>query len=183
MRIRIGFLAASLIGLGATLSSADVTRSTPSGFSIRHEIEVTAPPSKVYDSLVKFVGSWWNPAHTYSGMAKNLSIDAVPGGCFCERLKNGGGVEHMRIVYVAPDEVLRMTGALGPLQSSGVAGSLTWTLVSTRSGSKVVLTYNAGGFVEGGFDKIALAADSMLAEQLFRLKTFVETGSPTPPQR
>ena len=86
----------------------------------------------------------------------------------------------MRVVYIAPDEVIRMTGALGPLQSSGVAGSLTWTLTSTSNGSKILLTYSAGGFMEGGFEAIAPAADAMLGEQLQRLKTFVETGSPTP---
>ena len=51
--------------------------------------------------------------------AKNLSIDARPGGCFCEKLPNGGGVEHARVVYVAPREVLRLSGALGPLQGVG----------------------------------------------------------------
>ena len=180
MRIRIRFLAALPICLLASIASADVAHVTSSGFLIRHEMEVAAPPGKVYDSLVKQVGSWWNPAHTFSGLAKNLSIEARPGGCFCEGLRNGGGVEHMRVVYVAPDETIRMSGALGPLQSSGVAGSLTWSLTSTPKGSKIVLTYSAGGFIDGGFERIAPAADSMLGEQLHRLKNFVETGSPTP---
>ena len=179
MRIRLRFMAAFLISLASRISSADVARVTSSGFLIRHEMDVAAPPAKVFDSL-KQVGSWWNPAHTFSGVAKNLFIEARPGGCFCERLRNGGGVEHMRVVYIAPDEVIRMTGALGPLQSSGVAGSLTWTLTSTSNGSKILLTYSAGGFMEGGFEAIAPAADAMLGEQLQRLKTFVETGSPTP---
>ncbi len=183
MRIRIQFLAALLLCLLPAMSTADVARLTSSGFLIKHEIEVAAAPAKVFDSLVKQVGSWWNPEHTYSGAAKNLSIEARPGGCFCERLRNGGGVEHMRIVFVAPDEMIRMTGALGPLQGSGVAGSLTWTLTGTASGSKILLTYSAGGFMEGGFEPIAPAADAMLGQQLHRLKIFVETGSPTPAPR
>jgi hypothetical protein len=28
--------------------------------------------------------------------------------------------------YAAPGELLRMSGALGPLQASGLAGSFTW---------------------------------------------------------
>jgi len=34
--------------------------------------------------------------------------------------------------------------------------------------------------MEGGFEKMAPAADGMLGEQVQRLKLFVETGSPTP---
>ena len=33
--------------------------------------------------------AWWDGQHTYSGDAKNLSLRAVPGGCFCERLADG----------------------------------------------------------------------------------------------
>ncbi|MEX0600366.1 MAG: hypothetical protein WD205_06975, partial [Rhodothermales bacterium] len=55
------------------------------GFSIRHEAVVEAAPAAVYEMLVDNVGRWWSPSHTYSGDAANLSIDARPGGCFCER--------------------------------------------------------------------------------------------------
>src|SRR5436189_3620279 len=101
---------------------------TPTGFLIKLEVSVNAPAAKVYDALVGQIGAWWNSQHTYSGDAKNLSIDARPGGCFCEKLPNGGGLEHARVIYVAPREVLRLSGALGPLQASGVAGTLTWKL-------------------------------------------------------
>jgi hypothetical protein len=122
---------------------------------------------------------WWNPEHTYSGDSRNLSIDARPGGCFCERLGDGGGVEHMRVIYVAPRETLRMSGALGPLQSSALAGSLTWRLTSAPPGTNVELSYRVGGFIEGGFEKIAPAVGAVLGEQLQRLKMFIETGNPT----
>jgi uncharacterized protein YndB with AHSA1/START domain len=179
MRCRPAILSFLLVCSLPVVASARVTRVTSSGFLITHEADVAAPPFKVFDSLVRQVGSWWNPEHTWSGSAKNLSIDAHAGGCFCEKLANGGGVEHMRIVFVAPDEMIRMTGALGPLQSSGIAGSLTWAITKTTSGSKVILTYSVGGFMDGGFEQIAPAADGMLGEQFGRLKMFVETGSPT----
>jgi hypothetical protein len=76
-------------------------------------------------------------------------------------LKEGGGLEHMRVIYVAPGEVLRMSGALGPLQGSGVAGSLTWSLAATTAGTTVELSYSV-----------------VLEEQLRRFKLFVETGKP-----
>ncbi len=68
---------------------------------------VLATPARAWKSLVD-VGAWWDPEHTYSGSTRSLRIDARPGGCFCERLKGQGGVEHARVVQVAPavDQVL-----------------------------------------------------------------------------
>ncbi|HEY1328722.1 MAG TPA: SRPBCC family protein [Casimicrobiaceae bacterium] len=154
--------------------AADVS---PNGFLARHESTIDAPPSKVYDALVRDVGSWWSEQHTYSGDSRNLSIDARPGGCFCERLPNGG-VEHMRVVQVRSNEMLRMAGALGPLQASGVSGSLTWKLSPAGTGTRLELTYSVGGFIAGGFDAMAPAVERVLGEQAQRLKRYVETGTP-----
>jgi uncharacterized protein YndB with AHSA1/START domain len=152
---------------------------TSNGFVVKFDVSVNAPAAKVYDALVGQIGSWWNPEHTYSHDAKNLSIDARPGGCFCEKLPNGGGMEHLRVVYVAPPQVVRFSGALGPLQASGVAGSMTWKLTDGPDSTRLELTYSVGGFIQGGFEKIAPAVEAMLREQLDRLKLFVETGKPT----
>ena len=151
-----------------------------SGFSIEHEVLIDAPPSEVYRSLVHQIGEWWNPQHTYSGDSKNLSIDPRPGGCFCETFPTGGGVEHLRVVHLVPGALLRLSGGLGPLQASGVAGSLSWKLTSAGSSTTVEVTYVVGGFMEGGFERIALAVKGVIGEQLRRLKLFVETGRPTP---
>jgi uncharacterized protein YndB with AHSA1/START domain len=155
---------------------------TPNGFLLKFEVSVNAPAAKVYDALVGQVGSWWDPQHTYSGDAKNLSIDARPGGCFCEKLPTGGGIEHARVIYVAPREVLRLSGALGPLQASGIAGTLTWKLTSGTDNTRIQLSYSVGGFIDGGFEKMAPAVESVLRVQLDRLKQFAETGKPTATQ-
>jgi uncharacterized protein YndB with AHSA1/START domain len=146
---------------------------------VQFDVSVNAPPAKVYEALVGQIGSWWNPEHTYSHDAKNLSIDARPGGCFCEKLPNGGGIEHARVIYVAPREVLRLSGALGPLQASGVAGTLTWKLTSGTDNTRIQLSYSAGGFIDGGFEKMAPLVENVLRQQLDRLKQFAETGKPT----
>jgi uncharacterized protein YndB with AHSA1/START domain len=152
---------------------------TPAGFLVKLETDVHAPPAKVYEALVTQIGLWWNPEHTYSHDAKNLSIDPRPGGCFCEKLPNGGGMEHLRVVYIAPPQVVRFSGALGPLQASGVAGSMTWKVTGGSDTTRFELSYSVGGFIPGGFEKIAPAVEAMLREQLDRLKRFVETGKPT----
>ncbi|WP_222619328.1 SRPBCC family protein [Undibacterium hunanense] len=165
-------------------TSAEVINISPNGFLIRHEVQLNVPAEQAYDQMVNQVSTWWNPSHTYSQNAKNLSIDARPGGCFCEKLPNGGGVQHLSVVYVAPGKTLRMTGALGPMQGSGLAGSMTWdfsAIKATETGkalSKLVLTYSVGGYMPAGFDKMAPAADGMLGEQLTRYKNLVNTGKP-----
>ena len=83
--------ASALVMLSGTPAQS-APQVTPNGFLVKFEVSVNAPVAKVYDALVGQIGSWWDSEHTYSGDAKNLSIDARPGGCFCEKLPNGGGI-------------------------------------------------------------------------------------------
>jgi uncharacterized protein YndB with AHSA1/START domain len=178
-RCSLGTLALVMLSGMRAQSAPEVT---PNGFLVKFDVSVHAPAAKVYDALVGQIGSWWDSQHTYSGDAKNLSIDARPGGCFCEKLPNGGGIEHARVIYVAPREVLRLSGALGPLQGSGIAGTLTWKLTSGTDNTRLELSYSVGGFIDGGFEKIAPGVETVLRVQLDRLKQFAETGKPTATQ-
>jgi uncharacterized protein YndB with AHSA1/START domain len=162
--------------LAALPAGAEVVSVQSSGFLVRHEILIDAVPARVYSGLVA-VADWWDPAHTWSGEARNLSMDARPGGCFCEELP-GGGVQHLEVVYAAPGKMLRLYGGLGPLQDAGLAGSMTWRLAAADRGTKLTLTYSVGGFYEGGFAAIAPAVNMMLEGQIARLKSYVETGFP-----
>jgi uncharacterized protein YndB with AHSA1/START domain len=159
-------------------SNGEVTAVTPTGFLVKRELSVPAPSATVFATLTE-IERWWNPEHTYSGDAHNLKIDLKAGGCFCERLANGGSVRHLEVAFYEPGRVLRMTGALGPLQSNGLAGSLTLTVRETTPGKSVIaMTYSVGGFMAEGVDKLAAPVDLMLGEQLTRLKSFIETGDP-----
>jgi uncharacterized protein YndB with AHSA1/START domain len=158
---------------------AEVVESLPTGFMVRMQVLVRAPAARIYDSLVRRICLWWDPAHTWSGDSANLSLDARPGGCFCERLP-GGGVSHLTVVYAAPGKMLRLSGALGPLQDSGVAGSLTWTLSPTDTGTMVDLSYSVGGYRNGGLIEMASPVDEVLNVQLQRPRRYVETGRPEP---
>ena len=183
MRRRILLSGIALCAVAGT-SPAEVVNVAPNGFAVKHVTTIQASPENVYAALTGKVGSWWNPEHTYSHDSRNLSIDSRPGGCFCEKLGNSGGVEHMRVVFAWPGQLLRMTGALGPLQGSGLAGSMTWKLTAATGATgaagatSLEFSYSAGGYMQGGFEKIAPAVDAVLGEQLARLKAFVETGKP-----
>ncbi len=159
---------------------AEVVESSAAGFAIKSVVRIAAAPDRVYAAVVQDVGRWWDPAHSYSGDARNLSIDPRPGGCFCERLGDQGGVQHLAVVFVAPRQRLRLTGGLGPLQDSGVAGSLTWDFAGKDGATELTVTYVVGGFRPGGLQGLASPVDSVLTGQLQRLKNFVERGTPTP---
>jgi uncharacterized protein YndB with AHSA1/START domain len=172
---------AILFAILAAPLRGEVIESTAAGFLVRNTAAINAPPAKVYAALTDGVGGWWDPAHTFSHDARNLSLDAKPGGCFCERLPDGGGVQHMRVVYASPDTLLRLTGAIGPLQEAALVGTMSWNLLQTGGGTTVELSYTVGGFRAGGFRDLATVVDGVLRGQLTRLKAFVETDRPDGP--
>lgn len=143
-----------------------LTRVSETGFGVRHETTVGVTADEAYRALVDDVGSWWQSDHTFSGDAANLSIDARPGGCFCESLPDGGGVTHLTVVHADPGKLLRLAGGLGPLQSEAVAGSLSWSLEATEAGTRITLTYNVAGEVEAGLAAWARPVAGVLKAQL-----------------
>ena len=159
-------------------AAAEVKSATPNGFEAATTVTIAAPPDRVYAAFGE-VGRWWSSSHTFSRDAANLSLELRAGSCFCERLKDGGTVEHMRVVYAAPGAGLRLRGALGPLQAEGVDGALSWTLAPVEGGTNVTESYVVGGYIRGGMEPWAPRVDRVLDEQLQRLKNFVE-ASPCP---
>ena len=120
-------------------ASAEVKSVTANGFEVATTGTIAAPSDRVYAALGE-VGHWWDPSHTFSRDATNLSIELRAGGCFCERLKDGGSVQHLQVVYAAPGQGLRLRGALGPLQTEGVDGTLNWTLKPGEGGTNVTVS-------------------------------------------
>jgi len=179
--LKIGRGALALIAILATAAAgtnAEVMESSEIGFLSRNEAVIAAPPLEVYGALIDRIAAWWDPAHTFSGDSQNLSIEPKAGGCFCERLPGNGGVRHLTVVFLSPGKEVRFTGALGPLQQSGLAGSMTWKLSPDGRTTKVELTYSVGGYHRGGLRGLASPVDSVLRGQLLRLKSYIETGRP-----
>lgn len=165
-RITLGACLLGLISLGA---QAEVTHQAAGGFTIKHQTETSLAPDQLYRALTNDVRDWWNPAHSYTGNGDNLRIDARGGGCFCEQLANGS-MEHMRIVYAETGKLLRMMGGLGPLQTIAAGGPLDWAITATDVGSKLTVTYQVGGYLEGGLQAWAEPVDGVIGEQVLRLK-------------
>ncbi|HEY3888351.1 MAG TPA: SRPBCC domain-containing protein [Caulobacteraceae bacterium] len=173
---------ALLIAMGMALASpaaAAAVNARPGGFEVREQAQIAAPPTRVYAAIGQ-IGQWWLSEHTYSGDAKNLSLDLKAGGCFCERLPDGGSARHMGVILVQPNKTVRLEGALGPLATTGGIGHLTFALSPKDAGTSVVLTYDFGGYASGGMDRWAAPVDGVLGEQLDSLKRYVESGRGAP---
>jgi uncharacterized protein YndB with AHSA1/START domain len=169
-RIMLGLVLAA----SAAPAAAEVKSVEANGFAVRSVATIAAAPEAVWAALVK-PGGWWDSAHTYSGDAANMTIEPVPGGCFCESVpKAKGAVEHGRIIQAMPGALLRFSGGLGPLQSEGVAATMTWELKASATGTEISQTYVAGGYIQGGTKALAPLVDQVLGHQLVRLKAFVE---------
>jgi len=163
-------------------AQADVLDADASGFTSAHTLTIASPRTRVWAALTAEVGRWWDARHSYSGVASNFTLDLRAGGCFCEALPNGGEVEHLRVVFVDTEHILRLAGGLGPLQSMGVAGSMQFSLEDGSEGStRLAYRYSVGGYYPGGLDTVANAVDLVQLGQLQRLKRYLETGRPEPP--
>jgi uncharacterized protein YndB with AHSA1/START domain len=164
----------------------EVVDQQPNGFSLQEKEQIAAPPDKVYAALID-IGHWWSSAHSFSGDARNMTLDARGGGCWCETIpKTGGSVLHMTVVYADPGKLLRLRGALGPFQSTGMDGAMNIVLTPNEQGTQVQIVYNLGGYVLNGYQSLPTSADGVLGLQLFRLKQLIETGSantPRPPEK
>jgi len=161
----------------ATNVRAELTRSGEQAFTVVHRLETPAAPAEAWRVMAGHIDQWWNPDHSWSGQAANLHIRAEPGGCFCETLPDGGFVEHLRIIYLAPGSMMRFDGALGPLQGMAVDGRMTWAVEASDSGSVVTFTYDVFGHPEGGLTGIAPAVDGVIGEQLQRLGERLRSGA------
>lgn len=165
----IGALALAL----AAPAAAEVQASSDSGFVSHNEVMVPVAPERVWDALLR-PGEWWNGAHTYSGDSNNLTLQAKPGGCYCERIPGGEGrpdgeIEHMRVLYLAPYTTLRLSGALGPLQSEAVSGVLTVTLAPVEGQTLISWDYVVGGYLRQPMAQMAPVVDAVVGEQMLRL--------------
>ncbi len=176
----IAFLAAAVFLLLPAGAAAAVADSSANGFTAKITVTIQAAPDEVYRRLVHNVGDWWSSAHTFSGDSHNLSIEEKPMGCFCEKLPNGGGVRHLEVINVAPGKTLVLTGGLGPLQSIAASGNMSFQLSAAPGGTKLDVTYAVVGYVPAGMNTWAGPVDTVLTEQITRLKNYVEKGNPAP---
>src|SRR5689334_17557183 len=126
----------------SSAAEADVVSANANGLHVRHEVQIVVPPANAFAAFGQ-ISNWWKPEHSYSGKAANLSLSLTPGGCFCERFPDGGGVEHMHVTYVEPGKRILLTGSLGPLLYLATSGVMDVQFERIAGGTKITLDYKA----------------------------------------
>lgn len=171
--------AIALLSLCAFVSAAraDVVSQSNTGFLTAHSVTVPGTPQAAYDAFLN-IETWWDGAHSFSGSAANLSLDAKQGGCWCETLPDEGFVLHMVVVRAMPGKTLVLSGGLGPLQSMGVAASLTVEFGASANGTSVTWQYAVGGYDPGGFTELSKGVDGVLGAALERYRKVASGETP-----
>lgn len=147
-------------------ADAAVKQVAGDAFEIVHTFAIKAEPAKAWQALIH-PERYWPDAHTWSGRAGNLSLEAKAGGCFCERWASGES-EHARVVMAVTNELLRLNGGLGPMQSMAVAGVLSIALEKSDAGTTATVTYRVNGDSLHALDQLAPVVDTVLSEQFGR---------------
>ena len=169
------FCAATAVLAISAPAAAEVKNATETGFNVVHFAAVSVEPDIIWKRLIA-PKTYWSKTHSWSGSSDGFYIDAQAGGCFCELFQEKGAdgktittgsVEHMRVIFAQPGKVLRMQGALGPLQSEAVLGTLTVAMEPSKDGkgTKLSFSYVVGGYMRYKVADIAPAVDKVLGEQ------------------
>lgn len=158
--------------LVAAPAQAKVIDQSDIGFTVAHTAQVAATPEDVW-KMLRLPDKWWSKDHSWSGDAANFWLDSQAGGCFCEKLPDPvagmGSVQHARIIFAKPNEMMRLSGAFGPLQGEAVTGTLTIQIKPTATGSAIRFDYVVGGYMRFKVADVAPAVDKVLGEQLVGL--------------
>lgn len=177
---------ATLAALATSPARADVRAVEREGFVIVIERELPAAPDAVFAALTR-PAEWWDSAHSWSGDARNLSLDPRAGGCWCETLPHNGSVEHGRVISYNPvTRQMVMDSLLGPLQSIGQSGRLIWAVDALEGGSsRIRWTYRVAMLPSGNPAQdatLAAAVDGVLRAQVARLSVRLVNASDAEPR-
>lgn len=167
--LTLRFLVLLLLSFFSGLASAEVSESDASSFTLSYRIVVPVGNDVSYREILH-PARWWSSEHTWSGDAKNLSVEPRAGGCWCERWKDGE-VEHARVVYIARNKRLRISGGIGPLQAMPVTALMDFAITPGKDGSQIDVTYRVAGPASAALDKIAPAVDGVLDAQMDNLRS------------
>ena len=175
MNIRIaGSLLATACACLLPPANAEIVSSSPDHYTLRHEAKSPQSTEVIWQRLIH-PESWWSSDHTFSGDARNLSLQDFAGGYWREDWDQNG-VVHGKVLTILDGEMLRLDAPFGPLQGMGV--TVIWTIsleAADDGGTKVVFDEVASGSSESGLDQIAPAVDFVKQETIRRL-----TAEPVP---
>jgi hypothetical protein len=160
--------ALALLPLLGGLAHGEILFQDQSGFALRHEVSTTLAPGEVWDRLLE-PNTWWDPEHTYSGDAANLSL-ADEAGAYWREDWSGGSVLHGQILLMKTGEQLVLSAPFGPLMATGAR--CIWSITLTpdgQGGTTIQSTHRVVGAPGTGLEELAGPVDFVMGNGLRRL--------------
>jgi DNA-binding transcriptional ArsR family regulator/uncharacterized protein YndB with AHSA1/START domain len=145
------------------------------------DVEIAAPPQKVFAALTEDPGGWWGHPYLHSE-TRSLTLEPKLGGVLHESWDDGGAMI-ATVTSWTTNRHLEMTGSFHLGLALGIA---SFDLVRVDEGTRLKFAFAAFGAIEAEtVDAFAGGWRELIVE---RLKTLVETGkrlgvAPDPPKR
>lgn len=169
MSVKKGVLSSVVLVLMiASPAWAEVVQSSDTGFRLRHEAISAQTPDDVFARLME-PSQWWDPDHTYSADASNLSMGDTAGSYWREDW-DGGSVIHGQVLMVKEGEELVLSAPFGPLIST--AAECIWTIKLTPKeggGTLISSTHAVAGAAGHGLWELAKPVDTVMGNGIKRL--------------
>lgn len=166
--VQLTLFAAAFLLTSFTLPvQAEVIEASDTHYRLSHSATTTISPEALWERLIH-PEQWWNPDHSYSGKAENLSLDPQAGGLWREDW-DGGSVAHGTVVQIIKGNVLRLEAPFGPLQ--GMGAYVIWSIKIEPSGSGSTITFDEVAMAPPGssLEAVAPAVDGVKGEAMRRL--------------
>jgi len=119
---------------------------------LRLEIEIEAPPSRVWKALTEDLAAWW-PVEFYAGGEagrRTITLDAAPGGFMKETWEDGGGLVWGTVMAVQPGSLLQVLSATFPNWGGPTVSFITWKVEESAGGTLLA-------FEEGNVGRVGAA--------------------------
>ena len=167
MNISPIFAALTVFLFAQSTSQAEIVSSSNDHFKLEMQAKSTLSSKEVWDRLIA-PSEWWHADHTYSGDAKNLTLNLTAGGLWREDWASGS-VAHGRVLLAEPPRLLRLDAPFGPLQELAVESVWTITIAPDEAGSIVKFEFVANGSTQSDLEALAPTVDFVKSEALKNL--------------
>ena len=141
------------------------------------EIEMQAPPERVWQAIIEQTNHWWLPDFHLVGAGSTVTFDPNPGGAgLVETLEGGGGLLWYSVHYYLPKQfTIYLVGHVAPDWGGPSTSNLKLSLVTSENGCTLKVT----DAQHGNVNESSIESLSDGWTQLFTdgLKAFVENGT------
>lgn len=157
-------LSTSLTNLKTKLESGgtELMKLEISSFQIEQQIEINAPFTSVFHSLVNDINDWWE--FRFEEDNSKITFDPKVGGLFMENWGNGEGALWGTVLYYKKNEEIRLQGLLG--MQGAVTSHYGYRLERNGDATTVKLSHSAVGLLDPKWEEAHTNGWALLLNKL-----------------